>query len=126
MKKDRKLLRGADLIPLAVILILCAVLFIMSRSGKKTVAVVVENGKTLYEIDLESVTGEYTIALDSGVTLAVSPGAICFLASDCKGRDCIRCGKLTSPGQTAACLPNKTIVYITGKTDEKTPDAVVY
>jgi hypothetical protein len=36
----------------------------------------------------------------------------------------VRCGVLTRAGQAAACVPNKTLVTLTGKPLKGAPDAI--
>lgn len=39
-------------------------------------------------------------------------GSICFEESDCPDKICVKTGRLSQIGQTAACLPNKLIMKI--------------
>ena len=39
-------------------------------------------------------------------------GSICFQESDCPDKICIKTGRLSKVGQTAACLPNRIIMKI--------------
>ncbi len=53
-------------------------------------------------------------------------GSIAFIESDCPDKICIRSGKLTYVGQTAACLPNEVYIKIVGEQiDPDAPDLVV-
>ncbi len=122
--KAHKIIRRADLAVAAVLLLLCAALFILFRSGGGTTAVVTVGGETLYEIDLSEVSEPYTLSLDCGVTIAVSPGKIAFADADCPGRDCVRRGAISKPGQSAACLPNRVLIRIDGRASKDAPDAV--
>ena len=122
----RRLLRPADLAIAAVLLLLAGALFLIPRAGGGKTAVVVVGGETVSRIDLDAVAAPYELDLGCGVTLAVSPGEIRFAASDCRGQDCVRCGALKSAGQTAACLPNRVLVYVDGKPAADAPDAIVY
>ena len=117
-------IKKGDLILIAVLL--AAGLALLGLRGKNAAvtANVTVDGECLYEIDLTAVKTPYELPLDSGVTLYVSPGGICFLHSDCRGQDCVRCGVLRYAGQTAACLPNKTLVTLTGKPPAGAPDAI--
>ena len=121
-----KRFRRADAVVTAALLLLCAVLFAVSRQGNGAVAVVTENGTAVREIDLAAVGEPYTIALDGGVVISVAPGRIAFAESGCRGQDCVRRGALTKPGQSAACLPNRVLIRITGKTDRTAPDAISF
>ena len=122
----RKLLRPADLVLAAALLLLGGALLLLPRTGGGKTAVITTGDGAETRIDLNAVSEPYEIPLDCGVTLAVSPGEIRFADSDCRGRDCVRCGALTRPGQAAACLPNRVLVRIDGKTEQDAPDAIVY
>ena len=117
-------LKKGDLVLIAVLLLAGAVLLLL-RGGKAAVtANVTVNGELRYEIDLTAVKAPYELPLENGVTLYVEPGAVRFLHSDCRGQDCVRCGALTRAGQAAACLPNKTLVSLSGKPPKGAPDAI--
>ena len=92
-----------------------------ARDGRLHVA-----GETVERIDLKAVTSPYDLTLENGVRLHVEPGGISFCYSDCRGQDCVRCGVLTRAGQAAACVPNRTLVLLTGKPQKGAPDAVSY
>jgi hypothetical protein len=66
-----------------------------------------------------------TVALDQGVNKVFSvkgkenvkfhlfeDGSICFEESDCPDKLCIKTGKISKPGQFAACLPNGLLLKI--------------
>lgn len=66
-----------------------------------------------------------TVALDQGVNKIFSvkenknvlfhlfeDGSICFEESDCPDKLCIKTGKISKPGQFAACLPNGLLLKI--------------
>ena len=117
-------LKKGDLVLIAVLLLAGALLLLL-RGGKAAVtANVTVNGELLYEIDLTAVKAPFEVPLENGVTLYVAPGAVRFLHSDCRGQDCVRCGALTRAGQAAACLPNKTLVSLSGKPPRGAPDAI--
>ena len=125
--RRKPLFKKADAAVIAGLLLIAGLLTLLLGGGKKTaVAVIAVDGETLYEITLSDVKESYTISLDNGVTVSVAPGEIRFLASDCRGQDCVRCGPLTKPGQAAACVPNKTVIVVKGTPEKGTPDAVSY
>lgn len=62
------------------------------------------------------------------VGFEVSDGAICFSHSDCPDQVCVLAGRLSHPGDFAACLPNGLSVWIEGGEtvdDENTVDIIV-
>lgn len=123
--KDRagRFLRPADLIAVAAILLLAGVLWLITGNRQGETAQIVCDKEVLYTIRLSDVKEPYEIRLENGITVAVEPGAIFFAASDCANRLCVRTGKLTRAGQSAACLPHKTLIRVTGR-DKAAPDAL--
>ncbi len=121
---NRTRIKKTDLILIAALLLLAGVLFALGRSGESPTAAVTVDGKLLYSIPLDGVKEPYTLTLENGVTLAVEPGSIRFAASDCRGQDCVKCGALRRAGQAAACVPNKTVITVSGKPDKNAPDAL--
>jgi len=119
----KRRLRPADLIAAAVLLALAGGLWLFFGNRPGDTAQVIYDKEVLYTIDLSRVTEPYELRLDCGVTVAVEPGAISFADSDCANRLCVRTGKLTRAGESAACLPNKTLIRVTGR-DRRAPDAL--
>jgi len=80
-----------------------------------------------------------TIPLDQGVDRTFSvkehenvifhlfeDGSICFEESDCPDKLCIKTGKISKPGQFAACLPNGLLLKIVvDKDDNRDADIIV-
>ena len=121
--KLRKIVRPADLIVVAAVLAVAAVLWAVLAHLTGTTAQIVCGGEIVETVDLSAVKEAYDVTLDNGVVIRVEPGAICFAASGCANQLCVHTGRLTKAGQSAACLPNKTLIRITGK-DRRAPDAL--
>ena len=62
------------------------------------------------------VDSEYTCS--NGVTVTIEEGAAKISASDCRNMHCVHRGKLDSPGESAVCLPNRTVVAVRGSRSE--------
>ena len=124
--KRFKPFKKADVIILCALLAVCAALFALRGGGNSITARIAVDGETLYEIRLSDVTQEYTLTLDNGVTVGVSPEGVRFVSSDCPGQDCVRCGLLRRAGQAAACVPNRTVILLEGRADKTAPDAISY
>ena len=126
MQQNKKIkLKKGDLIVVSVLCAMCAVLFVFSRaSSGKAVAIVTVNGETVYEAALADIKKSESFVLENGVVITAEPGAVYFSDSPCAGHDCVKTGRLTRPGQTAVCLPEKTVIRIIGKQDTNAPDAI--
>ena len=121
--KLRRIARPADLIAVAIILAAAGILAAVFGGADGAKAEIVVGKETVKTIDLTAVKEPYTVTLDNGVTVAVEPGAIWFSDSDCPNHLCMRAGKLTKAGQSAACIPNQTLIRVTGRA-KNAPDAL--
>lgn len=94
------------------------------------IATVSRRGEILYTIDLDKVEKSYTITVDDrspNVKIIVKHGEIGFAKADCPDKICVKTGMLSKPGQSAACLPAKIIIKLSGKAPgQKTPDVITY
>ena len=125
MTRNKKIkLKKADIITAAVLLFICAVLFVLSRQSGEAVVRITVNGEQVYTAALSDIKEKKDLTLENGVVITLEPGAVYFAYSPCAGHDCVRTGKLTRAGQCAVCLPEKTVVSVTGKPDKTLPDAI--
>ncbi len=111
------LFKKGDVAVIAVILIAAAAFsFFASRQTDKLEAVITVDGKIFETIDLATVEGKRLIKPDTEpeVVIAVEKGMIYFEKSDCEDKLCVNCGKLSRKGDTAVCLPAKTVVTVSG------------
>ena len=127
MKASTKIKAG-DAAVLAAVLALAAAVFFFSRGngGARVLAEIIVDGQTVYEYDLREITEEQTLELTNGVAVEITPGGIRFVSSFCKGKDCVRCGLLTKAGQSAVCVPAKTVITLEGVPEKDAPDAMSY
>ena len=58
------------------------------------------------------------IDIDSHNKVVIEDGEVWMEEADCPDKLCISQGKISKPGQTIICLPNKTMVTITGGKSE--------
>lgn len=124
-----KFIKKADILLVLLLLIVCAVLLIPKYTDKSQVkAVVYKNGEIVKEIDLSAVKEPYEFDLNSTpkAKLRVENGSIRYSYAECHDKLCINSGKLSNPGDTAACLPSKTLVVIEGEKDGEAPDVITY
>lgn len=120
-------LKKGDVIIILASVILCAFMLLPRLFGGdgKLIARVYENGKVTHEINLGEVSESYEIEI-SGAVLLVENGAVSYKNADCPDKTCMHFGKLTKAGDTASCVPNKTVVTLTkAKTDSKI-DVITY
>ena len=125
---ERKLLKKSDAV-IIIILLVCSFSFIIySKESKKSVtAQIICAGKTVETIELDSVAESYDIPLcDGRGVVRAEKGVIYFKQSDCKDKLCVKSGKLENPGDTAACLPEKVVITLSGSKKGESPDIISY
>ena len=117
-QNKRRLFKPLDAVLLIALALLCAVLYFAFRQGGERVAVISVDGVVVRSIALDG-AGDEIITLDTepAVTLKVENGTIRFIDAKCPDRTCEKSGVLSENGDTAACLPAKTIVTVTGSAD---------
>lgn len=112
-----KLIRKGDIAIIFAVFLVAAVLwFFQTRQADKLEAVITVNGETVETLDLSSVKKKTTFELDTEpkVVIAAENGAIYFESADCDDKLCVSCGKLSRKGDTAVCLPAKTVLTVSG------------
>ena len=112
-----KLFKKGDLAVILVIFVAAAAFwFFSSRQTDKLEAVITVDGKIVETINLSETEGKHLIELDTEpkVVIAVENGAVYFEKSACEDKLCVNCGKLSKKGDTAVCLPAKTVVTVSG------------
>ena len=120
-----RLLKKADIIIAAAILLASGLLWFFIHSGSdKLTAEISVDGKVVETIRLDEITGRKEIRLDTDpeVLIVAEDGSIRFEEAGCRDRICVNAGKLYRKGDTAVCLPARTVVTITGSD----LDAVTY
>lgn len=106
-------MKKADIIFIAAIIIVAAVLFGIFLTGEKgATAVVTVNGKETARYPL-SVDG--TFALNGGSNILVIENGEAYLKdANCPDKLCVKMGRISKTGQSVTCLPNKLNVRIEG------------
>ncbi len=59
-------------------------------------------------------------------TLCIRSGRVYMSDADCKGRDCIRTGAISSTGQFIICVPHGLYIVITSRDADTPADGVTY
>ena len=126
----KQLFKKADIFLILFLCLAGAALFLPGILGNGNLeALIYENGNITHRIDLSEVEKSYIITLDGppASTVKVEQNAISYLSSECPDKLCVKAGKLTHRGDTAACLPAKTVIVIEGKSGNNTlPDVITY
>jgi len=112
--------RRGDLFAIAlVVLIALGTAFGFMPRGSaadKCIAQVYQDGVLIMELPLDTdaavmIGGKY----QNEVT--VMSGSVAITSSDCPGADCVHSGRITAPGRSIVCLPNRVEIRITGEAD---------
>lgn len=97
-----------DMIAIAGVLLLAALVFILFLSKGDQPAVCAEiyqDGRLIKTVRL-TVDQEFTIEGTYSNAITVRDGRIAVTGSDCPGGDCVSCGWLDGTGRSIVCLPN--------------------
>lgn len=101
---------------IALIAVVCILLFWPSGGSKEVQAVLYSGKAEAVRISLAAVKEPYTLTLgeDPQAIVQVEKGRIRYLSAGCPDALCVSSGWLSKPGDTAACLPARTVVAIEG------------
>ena len=118
MKVKKTFFRWGDGVIYFVLVLLCAVLFLLPvlQQNRPLTAVITVGGETVETIDLSAVEAPYTVQY-AGCTISVENGAIGFSNADCPDRLCVKTGMLRHAGSAAACVPNRVVVSLRAQTE---------
>ena len=122
-----KLFKRTDFIIIVAVLLAAAVISIPRfLSSDKLTAEIYVDGRLEETIDLSAVEKEYRItpSTEPEVEITVGKGEIYFSHAECKDKLCVKSGKLTSGGETAACLPSRVVISV--KSDKNKTDIMTY
>ena len=111
--------RGDLLAILLVALIAAAVLAAFaprSGSGPDAQVQVFQNGALVRSLPLSAqervvIGGEYENVI------SIADGRVSIVESSCPGGDCMRSGRISAPGRSIVCLPNRVEVRISGASE---------
>ena len=118
--------KKADVILLAVLLVIGAACMVLLRGNSRpgSVAVVRVDGEVVDSIPLTQERWQTTVSTKYGSnTLVIENGSIRVEDADCSGKDCTRFSPISSSGQVIICLPHHMSVTVSG--GDEAPDAVV-
>lgn len=120
---ERKLVTKRDIAVLAVLVFFAIALLLFFRFGLKDgrTALISVDGRDYMTVSLDK---DDEIMLENGVKIIVSDGKIGFAESDCPDLVCVHTGMLSKAGDVAACVPNKTVISVSG--GEASVDTLTY
>lgn len=125
--KERKWISKTDGIVLGI-LVLFAAGFLLWRAFAAQLgmrAVVTVDGEAVLQIDLQSAEDAQSYTLQNGVQLVAENHTVRFAASDCPDGICVETGALRKVGESAACVPNRTVVTVVGG-EPRDVDVIAY
>lgn len=126
------MLRKGDFFLIGIAIVLIAASFIGvsiykgAEEDTKKIAVIKQDDKEVKRIDLDTVNEPLEIKISGAYdeTILVEKGRIRFKEADCPDKVCVKTGWLSSKGDMAVCLPNRTMIKIEGQS--KDVDIVTY
>lgn len=120
-----KLIKKTDIVIIFCVILIAAVFlgFFKSSDGKR-IAEISVGGKVTETINLDDVTQRTEIIPETNprVVIVAENGEIYFESAGCPDKICVSSGRLRRRGDTAVCLPAKTVVSVTGGS----ADAITY
>lgn len=108
------LIKKADIIIIACVIIAAIIAFsIISRSDGRLEATVTVSGETVCSIDLSSCESlEFRTDTAPSLLIKAENGEVWIEEAGCTDKLCVACGRLSRKGDTAVCLPAKTVICI--------------
>ncbi len=93
------------------------------------VAVIRQDGKEVYRVDLSQVETPYTMSFSDGAggenVVLIEPGAISMQSANCPDGLCMQMGTIRTGGLPVVCLPHHIMIEIEGSTPDA-PDVQAY
>ncbi len=122
-----KFFKKSDIIIIGVVLVFAIAFTYFYRlvfNDKSAVAEIYYNSELIETVDLDTgIDRTFSIPQDDHVIFHLfKDGTIRFEESDCPDKICIRAGKLSIVGESAACLPNKIVMKIVPKSGHSDDD----
>jgi hypothetical protein len=124
-------MRKNDLLLIVAMAILGVLAYFFFLSGKKQsniVLVVRRDRQVIRRIELQKVRTrtKLPIPVDDGeLIIGYNQDGAWVESSPCPDKVCVRQGKITRPGETIACVPEKILLTLTGTEKENDHDAIL-
>jgi len=110
----RRLFGRYDLLIFAAVIIAAVIIYITFGHEQGAVCEIKINGKTAHTIKLSEQEHEFILPENPHIKFKIKDNAIAFISSDCPDKICVNTGRLKYAGQSAACMPNRVSIHITG------------
>ena len=114
---NSKLFRKTDFIIILAVVLAALAFILWQRTGDTPLTAEISvDGKTVESVDLSEITDRVEIHPGGAesVLIVAENGKIRFEDSDCPDKLCVKQGELYRKGDTAVCLPEKTVITVTG------------
>lgn len=119
-----KLFKKGDILLVAAVAVIAGIFFLWQLLNNESLtAVITVDGEIVQTVNL-SAKEEKIIIPDTQpeVKIVAENGKIRFDYAECEDKLCVSCGNLEKKGDTAVCLPSKTVITVAGSD----VDAVTY
>ncbi len=130
MNKNRRFYKRIDLILIALVLLISFMIGLIQKSAntqnENRYAYIYHENILVEQIDLNSAENT-TFALNQNpeIIFEIKDGEIAFISSPCHDKICIKTGFISQNGETAVCLPEKTVLTIKSSVPTDVPDIIV-
>lgn len=119
-----KLIKKGDILIVAAVVIVAGLFMLWQSLNKDNLtAVVTVDGEIIQTVNLSAKEEKIIIPdTEPKVKIVAENGTIRFDYAECEDKLCVSCGNLEKKGDTAVCLPSKTVITVAGSD----VDAVTY
>ena len=100
----------------AALAVCTAAAYAVGDSTQSGMVQVFQEGKLIREMALET-DAEMIVEGDYRNAVTIADGKVFFSDSDCPGRDCVHSGRISLPGRSLVCLPNRVEIRVVGSSD---------
>ena len=120
---ERAVMSKKDLLLIIILLLIAALMgsfFLLKQDTDSGVAALSIDGSIVALYDLSKEENRFIALSDSygvPVTLEIKDGSICFYESQCPDHICENYGYISREGETAVCMPNRTVLTIYAQSD---------
>ena len=124
-------MRKADYLLIIVMLIAAALgygIFAMQGNSSNKILIIKHDNAIVERIPLKGITAETKLAInvqDGTLIVRYDKNGAWVEESPCPDKICIHQGKITKPGETVACVPEKVLLTIEEPQKEAEHDAVL-